>query len=245
MARRRMISQELISDEHFNSISIEAQNIFIRMLSVSDDCGVVPANIYKLNVLINTPKRILPRLEQILKELTENGLGYLFDYKGEQFFAFKPAAFQDYQSYILKKATKSEYLRIPKEDFEELSKNFQEILRNSLHNNISAVSTVESKEYKVESRKQKAERATAIYREGKLIIPDSLFESLCSEFNRELLISELPKMEKWLKFNKPKKDYNRFIFNWLNRTNNNGNGKAKKIESESALALFRRLKGGQ
>ena len=152
-----MISQELISDEHFNNISIEAQNIFIRMLSVSDDCGVVPANIYRLNVLINTPKKIFNRLEEILSELVNSGLGYLFNYREERFFAFKPSSFEDYQSYILKKATKSEYLRIPKEDFIELSKKFQEIPRNSIHICKSAISTVESRKQQVESKEQQVE----------------------------------------------------------------------------------------
>ncbi|OGU84382.1 MAG: hypothetical protein A2W11_03750 [Ignavibacteria bacterium RBG_16_35_7] len=157
MARRRMISQELISDEHFNSISIEAQNIFVRMLSVSDDCGVVPANIYKLNVLINTPKKILGKIEETLAELVKSGLGYLFFFREERFFTFKPSSFEDYQSYILKKATKSEYLRIPKEEFLEISKNFQELPRNSIHIPKSAVSTVESRKQRVESKKQRVE----------------------------------------------------------------------------------------
>jgi hypothetical protein len=154
MARRRMISQELISDEHFNNISLEAQNIFVRMLSVSDDCGVVPANIYRLNVLINTPKKTINHLEEVLSELVESGLGCLFNYRDERFFAFKPSSFEDYQSYILKKATKSEYLRIPKDDFTELSKKFQEIPRNSIHICKSAVSTVESIKQQVESKEQ-------------------------------------------------------------------------------------------
>lgn len=152
-----MISQDMISDEHFNAISLEAQNIFVRLLAVSDDCGVVPANIYKLNVLINTPKKLNLKLGSILSEIVERGLGHLFDFKGEKFFAFKPAAFADYQSYILKKSTKSEYLRIPKEEFEELSKNFQELPRNSIHCDEGALSTVESRKQKVESNKQEVE----------------------------------------------------------------------------------------
>ena len=153
-----MISQDIISDEHFNALSLEAQNIFIRMLTVSDDCGVVPANTYRLNVLINTPKKIIPKLDSILIELSASGLGYIFDYREERFFAFKPSSFQDYQSYILKKATKSEYLRIPKEEYENLSKNFQELPRVSIHKDESAVSTVQvestGREQIVESKKK-------------------------------------------------------------------------------------------
>lgn len=165
-----MISQDMISDEHFNSISIEAQNIFIRMLSVSDDCGVVPANTYRLNVLINTPPKLTKRIRSLIQELVDSGLGYLFEYHDEEFFAFKPSSFEDYQSYILKKSTKSEYLRIPKADYEQLSKSFQELPRISGRVNESAVSTVESREQRVDSNKQKAES-----KEGEFLeIPDYL-----------------------------------------------------------------------
>jgi hypothetical protein len=164
-----MISQDLISDEHFNSISLDAQNIFIRMLSVSDDCGVVPANPYRLNVLINTPNKLRPRLDRILGELVGAGMGYLFEYHDEKFFAFKPSSFEDYQSYILKKATKSEYLRIPKDEFATLSKSFQELPRTSGRVDGSALSTVESKEYKVESKEQKAERGFVVPSEREVI----------------------------------------------------------------------------
>lgn len=56
----------------------------------------------------------------------------------------------------------------------------------------------------------------------KLVIPNDILEKFKSEFSNELLQQEIPKMEKWLKFNKPKKDFKRFIFNWLNKGNNNG-----------------------
>lgn len=150
-----MISQDMVSDEHFNSISIEAQCVFLRMLSVSDDCGVVPANTYKLNVLINTPPKLAKRVQTIIDEIVAAGLGNRFVYKSEQFFAFKQKSFQDYQSYILKKATKSEYLRIPKEEFDELSGNFQEVLGKVIHIDEGAVSTVESIKQRVESSKQR------------------------------------------------------------------------------------------
>lgn len=51
----------------------------------------------------------------------------------------------------------------------------------------------------------------------KLIVPPEMLEDLYADFGREVVDGEIPKMEKWLKWNKPKKDYNRFIVNWLNR----------------------------
>ena len=154
MARRRMISETMLSDERFNQISIGAQNIFLRMLAVSDDCGVVPAGTYRLNVLINTPPKLQKRVQEIVDEIVAAGMGHRFEYASEPFFAFKPDSFQDYQSYILAKATKSEYLRISKDDFLGISKNFSE---SPDRVGDSASRTVESREYKAISIKQQAE----------------------------------------------------------------------------------------
>lgn len=152
-----MISADLLSDEHFNSLSLEAQNIFIRMLAVSDDCGVVPASEYRLNVLINTPKPLSKKINKILDEILSLGLGVRFTHGEEEFFAFKPGPFQDYQSYILNKARKSEYLRISRDEYAELSKKFSEVPRSSRNNFPSAVRTVESREQRAESREQRVE----------------------------------------------------------------------------------------
>lgn len=121
-----MISQNLISDERFNALTIGAQNIFTRMLVVSDDCGVVPADPYRLGVLINPPKELADRMGAILAEILERKLGHLYKQNGNVFFIFKPESFKYYQSYILNKATKSEYLRIARKEFLKLSKNLWE-----------------------------------------------------------------------------------------------------------------------
>lgn len=158
MARRRMISQDMISDEHFNALSLEAQNVFLRMLSVSDDCGVVPASAYRLNVLINTPKKLEGKIGRLVDEIVSHNLGHRFEYCGAEYFAFKQKSFAEYQSYILNKATKSEYLRIPKEDFERVSSSFQEVLGNSGRVDPTGSCTVESRKQKVEGREKKEER---------------------------------------------------------------------------------------
>jgi hypothetical protein len=129
MARRRMISQEMIYDEEFNSLSIESQNLFIRMLAVSDDFGVVPASTYTLKALINAPDKVVKNLTTYLDEIISKELGFVFPYNGKNWFMFKPSSFETYNSYVLGKRTKSEYLREDKEVM--LSENFQEILRNS------------------------------------------------------------------------------------------------------------------
>jgi len=149
-----MISETMLSDERFNGISMAAQNIFLRMLAVSDDCGVVPAGTYRLNVLINTPPKLQRRVQEIVDEIVAAGMGHRFDYASEAFFAFKPDSFQDYQSYILAKATKSEYLRISKDEFLGISKNF---LENPDRVTAGASRTVESRKQRAESKEQRVE----------------------------------------------------------------------------------------
>jgi len=154
MAKRRMISQELIIDEEFNSLSIEAQNLFLRMLVVSDDYGVVPANEYALSKLINPPKKIARLTQHYLDEISSVGLGGIVGHNGRQFFIFKPEAFERHQSYILGKRRKSEYLRISKGELD--SGKFKEILGNVRRGkDVSRKKRDVSKEQKEVSRKDK------------------------------------------------------------------------------------------
>ena len=148
-----MISQDIIIDEDFNLLSINSQNIFIRMLAVSDDYGVVPSSLYTLDKLINTPKKI--NLLQCLHEIVEAKLGQPFSFEGKEFFYFKKERFDDYQSYVIAKRTKSEYLRKPK-DFME-SNAFQEILGNSPQ---LLSTSIESNKQKVESKEIGASEKT-------------------------------------------------------------------------------------
>lgn len=150
MAKRRMISQEIIYDEGFNKLSPESQNLFLRMLCVSDDYGVIPANSYTLKTLTNPPERISKNIEKYLDEIIENGLGYKFNYKDQSFFMFKRESFDRINSYVLAKRTKSEYLHLSKEFIE--SEKFLEVLGNSS----DVVSTsITSTKYKDISNKNK------------------------------------------------------------------------------------------
>ena len=66
--------------------------------------------------------------------------------------------------------------------------------------------------------KDKAKEVVQYSSEKGLIIPNGLMEEFCAEYDRDLIDQELPKMNRWLKVNKPKKDYNRFVWNWLSRS---------------------------
>ena len=173
MARRRALSQDIIIDEQYNALSLESQNIYVRMLAISDDCGVVPATPYTLNKLLNTPPQLCERITELLQEIVQHGLGSIINHAGRQFFVFKPSAFSHHQAHFLNKRTKSEYLRIPVTMFQRLvsvnqlddrqldllpssddSDGFQEIPGNSSG---SGDAKAESRQQNVDGRKQKAD----------------------------------------------------------------------------------------
>lgn len=152
MAKRRMISQELIYDLEYNSMSLEAQLLFLRLLTVSDDFGFVPANEYTLTTLTNPHPRIKKSINKYLNEIVDTGLGFVFEYNGNKYFGMKRSSFDNYQSYVITKRTKSEYLKISKEIIQ--SEKFQEILGNYRKVISDDIESIKKKE---ESSKQKEE----------------------------------------------------------------------------------------
>lgn len=157
MARRRMISQDLTIDEHFNMLSMEAQNLFIRMIAVSDDCGVVPCSEYTLNCLTNPPEGMKKNILLYVEEIVKLGLGKLVTYNEKPFFIFKRESFDRYQNYIVNKRVKSEYLRISADEFDSIDFSSFE----SKCEQMRAV-TIESIEYKDISKKIKDKRVKVI-----------------------------------------------------------------------------------
>ena len=155
MPKRRMISQSIIIDQEFNGLSLTSQCVFVRILAVSDDYGVVPGSDYELGKLINTPKGV--NLSKCVQEITDKGLAKRFIYESKPFLIFKRERFDDYQSYLIAKRTKSEYLRLSKEIME--SEKFLEILGSSRENSETVSASIESIKQQVESRKIKEERS--------------------------------------------------------------------------------------
>jgi hypothetical protein len=150
MGRRRMLSENLLYDPEFNSLSIEAQNLFVRMLIKSDDYGILPADQW---AMLNLPARISRKLENLVHELEAHGLVQGFIYENKPFFAFKKGRFDEYQSYLIQKRRRSEYLRLDRVAME--SEKFQEILGNSWK--FSATTPVRHREYRVESKEYRVE----------------------------------------------------------------------------------------
>ena len=130
MARRRMISEKINYDEEFNTLSIESQLIFLKMLAVADDYGVLPGNLYTLERIINPPDKLRKNLEKYVQEILDNKLAYTFIYNDKKYFMFKENSFDEIQSYLIKNRTKSEYLGLKSEIMEDYRK-LQEITGNS------------------------------------------------------------------------------------------------------------------
>jgi hypothetical protein len=148
-----MISEELISDEQFNGLSLEAQNLFLRMLSKADDCGVVPASEYTLITLTNPPPQVRKKIGLILHEIVEKGLGRVIEHGGKPWFTFKGNSFLLHQGHILNHRKRSEYLKMPADEYD--SGTFLDFPGFSSSREKNGVSQVASSKKQVESRKQK------------------------------------------------------------------------------------------
>jgi hypothetical protein len=149
MARRRVISAALLVDERFNRLSMEAQLLFLRMLCISDDYGIVPANEAELAVMLNLPDEIRNNFTVILQELIDEGLGYFLAFDNKRFFTYKPLSFKHWQAQLLSRRRKSEYLRLPGEQVLKL-------LSQQLHIELEDFrSEAKTSDLRVESRKKK------------------------------------------------------------------------------------------
>lgn len=154
-----MITQDINIDEDLNQLSVEAQLLFIRIISVSDDCGVVPGNEYTLKSLTNPPDKIRNKFHLFLEEITNSKLLLKFDYLGKPYYCFKRESFDRQQAYLIKNRTKSEYLKINKEEFFALYSEISSLPEISGNNSkFPQVSSLTHKEIKDNSNKIKDKR---------------------------------------------------------------------------------------
>jgi hypothetical protein len=168
MARRRVISSAMLVDEEFNSLSMEAQILFLRMLCISDDYGVVPANPFQLAAMINPSEEIRKNLEAILYEIIDQRLGFKIQVENKPYFIFKPNSFKHWQAQLLSRRAKSEYLRMAGEEVlelfaQQLQVHLEDLGRQAKTSNAEVESRkqkAESKEKRVASREHQAEDDT-------------------------------------------------------------------------------------
>jgi len=252
MAKRRMLSQEIIYDEEFNSLSIEAQNLFIRMLTVSDDFGIIPANDYTLTTLTNPPKKVVKYLANYLYEITIKGMGIMFVYDDKRYFMFKRTSFDRINSYVIGKRTKSEFLKLDAEFIE--SDKFQEILGNYREDVPTSIISIKKK---VESKEIKEEPGNSHILQKFILencpnislltnqLTQKEAEKLFAEYTETELQSVIEGMENYKPLNKKYKSVNLTMQNWLRRDRENGTNHKKsprgtidfsKWESEHKIA---------
>jgi len=264
MGRRRMLSENLLYDPEFNSLSIEAQNLFVRMLIKSDDYGILPADQW---AMLNLPSRLSRRLENLISELEERGLIQGFIYQDKPFFAFKKGRFDEYQSYLIQKRRRSEYLRLDRVTME--SEKFQEILGNSWK--FSATTPVRhreykatSKEYRVESKENRESNIESI--QGKeeeitnpllrkirenfptvasmsLPLTEEQAVEIQSRFPEDVIVDALAAMENYAALKKKYRSAYLTLNNWckirLERGNNYGTAQKAPAGSQVARATFK------
>ena len=150
MPRRRYISQNGVFDKRINKLSLEAEAVFYRMLSICDDFGIVPADVDELGARINLSGRRGDRLETWVNDIVNAGLGLIFEYSGSRYFIFKARAFDKYQSHVSGKRTQSEFLGLKATTREELCsyeevRNFVDFLgKDSVTKVISTTEVVSS-----------------------------------------------------------------------------------------------------
>jgi len=135
MPKRRYVSENAIFSKSINKISVGAEATFYRLLSISDDFGVVPEDIEELSCMINYRDERERQLPTYLHELIEAKLFIRFEFDGKHFIMFRAETFDKYQSHIGNKRTQSEHTGIKAKTREEFdlqrkSKKIQENLRN-------------------------------------------------------------------------------------------------------------------
>jgi hypothetical protein len=125
LPKRRYISEDVLSDEHFNSISDGAQSFWYRLLAISDDYGFVPMDPFKMQKLTCLSEKKTRKMIDWLAEILKAKLGRVGRYENEQYFLFKSRTFDLIQTHIVAKRTRSEYLGVKKPLIEEIRKSIE------------------------------------------------------------------------------------------------------------------------
>lgn len=147
MAKKRMVTQDINFDEDFNSLSLEAQLIFLRCLTIADDCGVFPASEFTLQGLINCPDKLRKNFNTYLEEILLKKIIRKIEHNGKFFYCFKKESWEENQKYLIKNRTRSEYLKIDVSEFSGIYSNLQEFTKTSTDNESYHII---SKEIKIE-----------------------------------------------------------------------------------------------
>ncbi len=211
MARRRMIEITIAHDKDFNALPEFAQLLYLKALPHTDDFGRFEGDVDVFKARADPfGKRPIEQYESAMREIAGAHLWSIYRTpNGKMVIQYDIESFERINAFLIKNRSGYEYPGFIDEEGYEL-----------ICGDMPAYPVV-SKKQEVKSIKQKdkeeGRKPRILYKDKKLVIPDDLREDLAAEFGRLLLDREIPKMESWLKVNKPKKDFNRFVWNWLNR----------------------------
>jgi hypothetical protein len=245
MAKRRIITQAIICDEDFNIMPCQSRELFFRMIAISDDCGVLPGNIYTLRSLLNPPKDINGKFEFYLNEIIKNKLLIPFEYNNKPFLFFKQGSFEENQAYLIKNRTKSEYLKISVEDYKLLYNqvlgNFQKIPEITVNYSDNDSYHIESKEIK--DKREKIKDKSKEIKEENLIPPK--IEDLKEYFREKGFENETDKFfdfytsKNWFVGKNKMKDWKAAVRNWIrNKDNFKSNFKQTKSNNQTDNNIF-------
>jgi len=233
MAKKRMVTQDINFDEDFNSVSLEAQLLFLRCLTIADDCGVFPANDFTLQGLINCPDKLKKVFDKCFAELVNIKLLLKFTHLGKQFYCFKKESWEENQKYLIKNRTRSEYLKIELQQFLSLYSKLQEIPVNVSDNDSYHIERLEIKtKDKEEDKEEEGEEIPEPLKIDFKKIPPSLEDVQSRIKERELKIDaqyflDYYTARDWISGKSKIKNWDSCLSTWAKNnysTTNNKNG---------------------
>lgn len=111
MARRRMIEVSIAYDKEFNSLSLFAQLVFLKILPHTDDYGRFTADAEDIKVRTDPySKEPAENFEAALKEIADKGLWFVYELPNKRrVLQYKQTTFERINAFLIKKRGNPEY----------------------------------------------------------------------------------------------------------------------------------------
>jgi hypothetical protein len=216
-----MIEISIAHDKALNSLSEWPQLLYLKLLPHTDDFGRFEADPAIVKARVDPlGTRPVEDFDIALKVMGQVKLISIYQTdRGRLVLQMNQESFERINAFLIKHRTSSEYPPY-KEGYELIC---------------GDMPSYRHRKTPEEPPKTKAD--FVVFKDGHLCVPDGIMEQFIADFGRASVVSEIPKMERWLKYNKPKKDYKRFMFNWLNKaTGGNDEGSIRGSVSSGAKA---------
>lgn len=109
----------MVFDDDINSLSDFEERVFVRLLVIADDYGIIPGKISELCKRTGIDRSRIEEFSGAVRKLLEISILQKLTFGGEPFFSFKPHTFDEIQTEV-RKRTRSEYLKVRAKNREEL-----------------------------------------------------------------------------------------------------------------------------